>query len=313
MFICQFRTAIPALTNRHGEDVSILQGLFHRTIYMLSIGIKPVFVFDGIPPESKRAKVGRDGRVLARSSAQLPGPDKQRDLKKLLSLLGVPFIQAPSEAEATCAALVKSGHAWGAVTEDMDALPFGCTRLIRNLKADKNKEIREYNLPQILEILKLSQQQFVDLCILLGCDYTSKVRNVGVKKAVQMMQKHKSIEKVLAAITQKEWIPPDFEYQEARRLFLEPNVLDVTGFKVQLGNPDNEGVIQFLCGEKFLNKTKIENALMKLQPKEPPKKRKAGSRGKDSSPGKQRKINEFFPARKSATQTKSSAASSNTG
>ncbi|KAM9324624.1 flap endonuclease 1-like [Gastrophryne carolinensis] len=309
IFICQFQTAIPVFCNRHGDSISVLQGLFNRTIYMLSCGIRPIFVFDGIPPDGKRSKTSKDGGAqLSKASRSVhhSGSEKHSDLKTLLTLLGVPFIQAPSEAEATCAALVKTGRAWGAVTEDMDALPFGCTRLIRNLKADKNKEIEEFDLTEILKTLQLSQEQFVDLCILLGCDYSSKVRYVGAKKALRMIQKFKSIERILLEIPAQDRIPPDFRFQEARKLFMEPNVADVNSLQLKWENPDEDGVVQFLCKQKCMNENKVRNGLKKLHPAEKPRKRKASSTGKGSSPGKQRKMQEFFPVRKSPTRLKAS-------
>ncbi|CAI9590298.1 unnamed protein product, partial [Staurois parvus] len=217
MFIWQFQSAMPPLSNRHGENISVLQGLFSRTIYMLEKGMKPVYVFDGVPPECKRAKVNKDGSGHIRKgvrTGQFPGSERHGDLKKLLELLGVPVIQAPSEAEATCATLVKNGQAWGVVTEDMDALPFGCTRLIRNLKADEKKNIEEYHLPDILSKLQMTQEQFVDMCILLGCDYTSKIKGLGKKKTLKMIHEYGTIEGILPTIDPKDRIPPDFCYQE---------------------------------------------------------------------------------------------------
>lgn len=307
MFIWQFQSAIPDLINRQKENISVLQGLFNRTIYMLEKGMKPVYVFDGIPPECKRAKVSKDGNGhvwRGFRGVQGPGPERHKDLKELLRHLGVPVIQAPSEAEATCAALVEKGLAWGVVTEDMDALPFGCTRLIRNLKADKKKNIEEYNLPEILNKLQMSQEQFIDLCILLGCDYTSKIKGLGEKKALKMMQEYGTIEGILPNINPKDRIPPDFHYQEARKLFLEPNVVDVTSLKLEWKRVDEDQVLQFLSGKKYMNKDRVLGALQKLHLAS--RKQKAKSKASDPSAEKQRKISDFYPARKSAFLKKSS-------
>ncbi|XP_018416425.1 PREDICTED: flap endonuclease 1-like [Nanorana parkeri] len=315
VFIWQFQSAIPTLNNRTGEDISVLQGLFNRTIYMLEKGMKPVYVFDGVPPERKRAKVSQDGSCQVRRpfrAVESPGPERQGDLKKLLRLMGVPVVQAPSEAEATCAALVKSDKAWGAVTEDMDALPFGCTRLIRNLKADKKKEIEEYNLPEILSTLKMSREQFVDLCILLGCDYTSKIKGLGEKKALKMIQKYGTIENILQTIRSEDRIPSDFCYKEARRLFLEPEVADVTALDLEWKKVEEGQVLQFLSGEKFMNKERVQQALQKLHPVKTSRKRKAKSGASGSSAENQKKINDFFTVKKSATQSKTSMGSTPT-
>ncbi|KAM8966336.1 flap endonuclease 1-like [Pelodytes ibericus] len=243
VFIHQFDSAMPKLQNRHGDNISVLKGLFNRTAYLVEIGINPVYVFDGIPPDIKRSRVSVP-------KAQI-GPMVWEDLEKMLRLLGVPFIKAPGEAEATCAALVAAGQAWGTVTEDMDALPFGSTRLIRNLKAQKNEKVQEYNLPKLLEKLKLNRNQFVDLCILLGCDYSGKIRGLGIKKALAMIQKHGDIEKILG-VTERDCIPLDFHYKEARSLFLKPNVFDVNQIKIQHGEPDEDNLLRFLCDEKKL-------------------------------------------------------------
>lgn len=63
--------------------------------------------------------------------------EHNEDCKKLLQLMGVPIIVAPSEAEAQCAVMAKAGLVYGAATEDMDCLTFGCPRLIRHLMASQ--------------------------------------------------------------------------------------------------------------------------------------------------------------------------------
>jgi len=63
--------------------------------------------------------------------------EHNEDCKRLLRLMGVPVIDAPSEAEAQCAAMAKAGVVYGAATEDMDCLTFGCPRLIRHLMASQ--------------------------------------------------------------------------------------------------------------------------------------------------------------------------------
>ncbi|XP_067908480.1 flap endonuclease 1-like isoform X3 [Heterodontus francisci] len=99
---------------------------------------------DASESESRPVFVPRNGR---------------RDCQRLLTLLGVPYIEAPSEAEATCAALVKAGKVHCTATEDMDALPFGCTLLVRNVNAKKDARVEEISLPEILRALDLTQEQ----------------------------------------------------------------------------------------------------------------------------------------------------------
>ena len=70
-------------------------------------------------------------------------------------------LQAPSEAEAQCAALAKSGKVWAVGSEDMDTLTFGAPILLRNLTASESqkKEILEINLAAVLDGMGLNQSQ----------------------------------------------------------------------------------------------------------------------------------------------------------
>merc|ERR1712061_409111 len=99
--------------------------------------------------------------------------EQNEEAKKLLRLMGVPVIEAPSEAEATCAALCAAGKVYASATEDADCLTFGTKILIRNLMAaeSQKKPILEVKLDRALEQLNISMDQFIDFCILSGCDY----------------------------------------------------------------------------------------------------------------------------------------------
>jgi flap endonuclease-1 len=77
----------------------------------------------------------------------------------------------------------------------------------------------------------MTQEQFVDLCILCGCDYTANIQGVGPIKAFKYIQEESTIENVVARIEKenedpkkkkKYHIPESFYYKEARELFLNP-------------------------------------------------------------------------------------------
>ncbi|XP_059579647.1 flap endonuclease 1 [Alligator mississippiensis] len=164
--LCQFRSAMPHILNRRGEEISPLQGLFYRTLHLLESGIKPVFVFDGQAPALKQPVLARRAEAAAaRRGASDPGTAEtqwrrlREDCKTLLGYLGVPCVQAPSEAEATCAALAKSGLVWATATEDMDALAFGSPRLLRHLRVTGSGEVEEISLPHVLQRLDMTPEQ----------------------------------------------------------------------------------------------------------------------------------------------------------
>nr|XP_034958455.1 flap endonuclease 1-like [Zootoca vivipara] len=115
-----------------------------------------------------------------------------------------------------------------------------------------SRDLEEISLPVVLQKLGLTQEQFVDLCILLGCDYCEKIRGFGPKKALPLLQQHKRIEQVLdsACSAQKHPQPENWPLEETRRLFLHPEVAQPSQVVLEWQEPDVEGLVQFLAHEK---------------------------------------------------------------
>lgn len=220
------------LTNAEGETTSHIQGMFNRTIRFMQEGIRPVFVFDGKPPsiKSKELSKRRERReeaqaalVKAQEEGNVAEQDKQskrlvragqkenQDCQKLLKLMGVPIVLAPCEAEAQASALAKSGQVYAAGTEDMDALTFQTPVLVRKMTfANASKSmVQTINYQKALEGLELNHDQFVDLCILLGCDYCETIRGVGPKTALKLIRQYGSIEEILLNLDRKKFQVPD--------------------------------------------------------------------------------------------------------
>ncbi|XP_048849473.1 probable flap endonuclease 1 homolog isoform X1 [Brienomyrus brachyistius] len=255
----QFRTAVP---NFH---MSALTGLFFRTLHFLEHDIKPVFVFDGFPPEQKKTELQKRAKAAGRSSFYISGKDSPRiqDCKRILELLGVPYIQAPGDGEAFCAQLVKQGKVDAVASEDMDTMPFGSELLIRQFDAKKDSDVVEYCLSKLLDVLQLTHKEFVDLCILLGCDYCEKIQGLGPKRALKLIQQHKTIEEVVLHINrQTHPVPVRWTYKEARRLFLETpgcNPPDLIWTE-----PNEDELVQFLCHEKHIKETRVRGRMEKF-------------------------------------------------
>merc|ERR1719517_350326 len=148
--------------------------------------------------------------------------EQNEQVKKLLTLMGIPIVDAPSEAEATCAALCRDGKVFAAATEDADCLTFGTKILIRNLMAaeSQKKTIFEVTLDRALEQLNISMDQFIDFCILSGCDYCDTLKGIGPSTAIKLLLQHGSLEKVLENLDADK-VPANFKYQIARQCFQE--------------------------------------------------------------------------------------------
>lgn len=292
MAIYQFLIAIRQdgnqLTNDEGEVTSHLAGLFYRTIRMLDNGIKPVYVFDGKPPQMKageltKRKERREEAEKKLEEAKEAGetveidkfqrrlvkvtPAHMEECKRLLTLMGIPVITAPSEAEAQCACLVKAGKVFAVATEDMDALTFSSTKLLRHMTFSEARKmpIQEFTLERVLQEMEMSQDQFIDMCILLGCDYCDSIRGIGPKRAFDLIKQHKSIETILKNIDKKKYtVPDDWLYKEARELFIHPEVTEANEIEMKWKDPDDEKLVEFMCNEKGFNEERIRNGIKKL-------------------------------------------------
>ena len=55
--------------------------------------------------------------------------------------MGVPWVQAPSEGEAQCAAMAANGVVDAAASQDYDTLLFGSPLLVRNLTIAGKKKM----------------------------------------------------------------------------------------------------------------------------------------------------------------------------
>lgn len=314
------------LTSIDGRVTSHIQGFFNRTIKLLEMGIRPVYVFDGKPPELKQNELKKRGSAKQKAREEIETlktsletgiaeefkpkletvnengeltqePEQQLDpqieqeirdkinqldkrtvrvtkehneeIKRLLRMMGVPVIEAPGEAEATCSRLARAGLVYAAGTEDMDALTFETPLLIRKLTFSGNKPIEEINLKKVIEGLKLeNQEQFIDLCILCGCDYAPSIKGVGPKKAYALIKKHKNLEAVFEHVKTKTRydVPEELEsnLDEVRNLFYNPEVTDMETTKIKFEKPNIVKIKEFLVDELTFNKERVDKGIDKL-------------------------------------------------
>jgi len=195
-------------------------------------------------------------------------PEMNEDAKKLLRRMGVPVVNAPCEAEAQCAILCRSGAVWATSTEDMDALTCGSTVLLRHMTYAEAKKvpILEIHIDKVLTGLGLNMDEFIDLCILLGCDYSDKIRGIGPKRALELIQKHRNIETILKHLDRAKFIVPDpFPYEAIRAYFKNPDSTPADQFDLKFQDPDVEGLIQFMVEEKGFNPDRIRSGIEKLK------------------------------------------------
>lgn len=279
------------LMNRHGRITSHLSGLLFRTINFLKAGMKPIYVYDGRPPELKKQSIEKrmekriEAAVLYREALEEGRIEEARKYaqqaatldefivessKKLIGLIGLPVIQAPSEGEAQAAYMVLKGDAYASASQDMDSLLFGSSRLVRNLSIVGKRKLpgrKEYvevvpeliHLDKLLDTLKISREQLIDIGILVGTDYWDGVKGIGPKKALKLIKDYGSAENVLKHLK----ITPEVDLDMIRDVFLKPNVLE--SYKIEWADPDYQAIEEFLCSEHDFSVDRIRKALNELK------------------------------------------------
>jgi flap endonuclease-1 len=236
-------------------------------ISLLQKGILPVFVFDGKPSslkdntieertdQSKKNKERYENMTEKEKAEKyylktnITGDDI-RECRKIARYCGIPYIQSPEESDAQCAELSKKGLVDGVITDDMDFLLFGSKNIIKKFSLNEKKEVDEINREKILESLDITSDQLIDLGILLGCDYCTKMNGVGPKRAIESIKKYKNIEKIMKKLKKKNECQ---NYQEVREYFKNPPVVKCHHKDVKIKKIKETKLSDFLLSKGFSN------------------------------------------------------------
>jgi flap endonuclease-1 len=187
--------------------------------------------------------------------------DQCRDL---LDMMGIPYVNAPEEADSQCAYLARNGLVDAVLTEDMDILTFGSTKIIRNITSHKI-ETSEIVLVDLLNKLELTYEQFVEFCILLGTDYCVGIIDTKPKIIYEHYLKNKNIKDTIESFNKINIkIPDDSNYDEIKEYFMKPNVNEVSKDTLKLKEPSSDKLIKKLVEEYGLIKYLIKSKLEKL-------------------------------------------------
>ena len=293
------------LMDGRGRVTSHLSGIFYRTSRLLEAGVKPVYVFDGKPPELKRSTIeGRmrvreeaserwqkakaageleDARKYAQASSRLT-KEMVGEGKRLLSAMGVPVVEAPSEGEAQAAWMAREGKVELCSSQDYDALLFGAPQLVRNLTLSGRRKLPGKNVyvevePELIELeaslnaLGIDRSKLIWIGILVGTDFNEGVRGIGPKKALKIVKEAGSLSEAVGASNGEFEVEP----AEVEKFFLHPPVDEKA--EIRFGEPDRKEIIDFLCKEHDFSEDRVSGVVDSIA-------RRAGEKGEQSSLGK---------------------------
>jgi flap endonuclease-1 len=273
------------LVDAEGRVTSHLSGLFFRTTKLLAMGLRPVYVFDGAPPDLKAATIRarrsvreEAGRQYAAAVEAGDGAEAYKQARlatridaavigssqRLLDLLGVPWLTAPSEGEAQAARMAADGTVAYAVSQDYDALLFGAPDLARNITISGRRRLHgrtivvepeRIRLAEVLAGLGLTREELVEVGVLVGTDFNPGLRGVGPKTALKIVREGRFEETVAERMH-------GFDPEPIRSFFLEPPV--TTDYHLDWCAPDAEGLRAMLCDEYSFSVERVNAALERI-------------------------------------------------
>ena len=268
------------LTDEHGNFTSHLSGILYRNSSMIEKDIKPIYIFDGKAPElksetqAKRREVRDEAEQIYKEALKAGDTEKARKFamrssklspeiiessKKLLTLMGIPYVEAKGEGEAQAAYLVANGDAYAVASQDYDCLMFGAKRVVRNLAVSSNLgDLEFYQLDKVLRQLNVTREELVDMGILIGTDFCEGLKGVGAKTALKLAHNGQLKEKI--AELQKE---STHDLDEVKDIFLKHNVN--TDYKIKWEKPDKDKLIEFMCYEHGFSVERVSRASDRLK------------------------------------------------
>src|SRR6266487_961844 len=278
-------------SDSQGRVTSHLIGLLTRTSRLIAdFDMKPVFVFDGKPNPLKRRTIEMRREARKKAEAEYVEAVSKKDYakawskavmtgrvtgsvlddsKQLITLMGIPWLEALEDAEAQASYMAAKGDVWAVGSKDYDCLLYGAPILARYLTLTGREWLpaQRTSRPLIPELVKLadnlealgiSREQLVDLALLVGTDFNEGVMGIGPKKGLALVRKYGAAEKFPEEI--RGGLPSDLD--RVRSIFLQPRVLE--NYSLKRGRPDPDGVIEFLCEERAFARDRIQKVVDRL-------------------------------------------------
>ncbi len=165
--------------------------------------------------------------------------------KDALTLLGLPFFEADGEAETMCAFLAINGHVDAVLSDDTDVLAYGTPLVFSTITHHPARNhmvtVRAIVHQDVCQALGFSPKEFQDLCILLGCDYNSRIQmfgkkkplNVGAVRAFELLQQYRTLENVSPFLVD----PTPLNFPRCRLLFTVPDNPELRELKFTFAKP----------------------------------------------------------------------------
>lgn len=290
----QFLTSIrqkdgTLLMDSNDNITSHLVGISSRISKLISKGIKPCFVFDGKAPELKFQEREKRRKIKESAQEKYNKAEKEGDeesmfkyskmtakltkemieeSKTLLEAMGLPIVQAPSEAEAQAAYMCKKNKVWAVASSDYDCLLFKSPRMITNLTFSQKRKIAGgsykkitpelIEMSEVLNSLQIDYNQLLILGILVGTDFNpGGIKGIGPKTALKLVQSDKEFETIF------EEYELNFNWKDIYNLF--KNIPTTDDYNLEFKEPNIEQINKILIKEHDFSQNRVDKMIENLR------------------------------------------------
>jgi flap endonuclease-1 len=271
-----------------GNSNCHLDTCLHKTCTMLKYGIMPAWIFDGKSPDIKLHTINKRKKVREDAQEKLTDPNLTEeekikylklataltrtnidDVKKLLRLMGIVYIESAEEADIQCAELNINNVVDGVVSEDWDLLLFGCEKMLKNFF--NKTQVVEINVKNLLKELDMNLEQLIDLSAILGNDYCPGVIGLKPVEAFAKFKECNSDMETFLRVTIEQnscFVPINFTqlWLESKKYYMENKYITETNHdKITWSQPDYDNLYKYLVFEKQFSKEIVINKINELK------------------------------------------------
>ena len=232
----------------HNSMPLYLECFIYKICSFLKFGIFPVFIFDGDAPKEKQDIITKCVNTKRKYRAKLEELTKNvqeitpktpvllsaikklqrqsfmitknhRDyLIQLLQCLNLPHFIAEGEAEMLCASLQKAGQVDYTLSDDTDTIAFGCTRTVRMFK-NCERYLIETDINSFLASKYITHDEFLNACVLTGCDYMKKPSIIALDKCIDYVRRFHTLDRTLHELKKTRKMNSIEEYRHIKDMY----------------------------------------------------------------------------------------------
>jgi len=276
------------LMDSQGNVTSHLMGTWNRFSNLMKQDVKLAIIFDGKPPELKAKTKEHRNKIKEVAQQKFEDAKKKKDIfnmakyakqtsrltfdmvnesKELIRAMGLPIIQAPSEADAQGAFMCEKKDLYAFASSDVDPLLHGCPRTISNLTISQRKKLPSgsyirinpelVELEKVLKELGINQDQLIVMSILIGTDYNSGIKGVGPKTALKLIKQYPNFEDLFKEVE------VDFNWKKIFAIFKSMPVMK--NYQLRWNEIDESKIIELLVEKHEFSKERVEKTLDNLR------------------------------------------------